>query len=164
MTRGRKNTPSAIKRMRGNPGKRGQNHQEPAFEAELPEAPDVLEGDALAEWNLRAAELADKLVITAVDTAVLMLYCQAYADWKHHRMALKNEADFLLTEKGYSYPNPRIGLINTLGDKLARYAAELGMTPASRTKVKTVGKAANPDKKKQSLAESLFKTKTSVKK
>lgn len=157
MARGRKNKPSALKRLNGNPGKRKLNQLEPAFEVAIPEAPDVLEGDALLEWTRVTQELAAKQIITHVDLAILMLYCQNFADWKKHRAVLKNEADFLQTDKGYTYPNPRIGLINTLGEKLAKYAAELGITPSSRTKVKMIGKPPAEPSKKQALAEKLFK-------
>lgn len=159
MPSGRKPIPSATKRLRGNPGKRTVNHLEPAFEVAIPDMPDVFDGDedAINEWRRVTQQLAAKQVITDVDLAIVMLYCQNFADWKKHRKALRNEADFLQTDKGYTYPNPRIGLINTLGEKLAKYAAELGITPSSRTKVKMIGKAAAEPSKKQALAEKLFK-------
>jgi len=157
MTRGRKQTSTALKKLRGNPGKRKLNQQEPVFEVQIPDAPDFLNEDALKEWEYVTAELAAKQVIAKVDKTSVALYCQTYAYYKKHVNALENETDFLVTPKGYTYLNPRLGLVNTLGTLLAKYAAELGITPASRSKIKMIGKAPAAPTKKQALAEKLFK-------
>jgi P27 family predicted phage terminase small subunit len=111
---------------------------------------------ALAEWNRITHELAAKNVITTVDQAILALYCQAYAQWAYHSEQLEQEEHFLNTPKGYRYINPRIGLINTLGEKLAKYAAELGITPSSRSRIKVTAAPPAPRDKKRALAETLF--------
>ncbi len=158
MAKGPKPTPKKLQKLRGNPRKAKMTAPaDPQFETAIPEPPTHLEGAALQEWNRITQELATKQIITHVDQAILGLYCQAYADWVRHSEVLKDESDFFETIKGYRYQNPRIGLINTLGDKLAKYAAELGITPSSRNKVKMIGKAPTEKTKEQALAERLFR-------
>ena len=155
--KGRKAVPKNLQKLRGNPRKRKLDAPgDPEFETAIPEPPPTLTGSALIEWERITQELAAKQLITHVDRAILALYCQAYADWNHHVEALKSEDDFLSTDKGYKYQNPRIGLINTLGDKVAKYAAELGITPVARNKVKMIAKK-NEKTKEQTLAEKLFR-------
>ena len=50
-TRGRKPTPTAIKELEGNPGKRKLNAREPKPEKKAPSCPKWLEPDARKEWR-----------------------------------------------------------------------------------------------------------------
>ena len=50
-TRGRKPTPSAIKALEGNPGKRALNEREPRPEKKAPSCPKWLEPEAKKEWR-----------------------------------------------------------------------------------------------------------------
>ena len=49
--RGRKPTPTAIKVLEGNPGKRPLNDREPQPPKKAPSCPKWLEPDAKREWN-----------------------------------------------------------------------------------------------------------------
>lgn len=158
MARGRKPTPSATKRLRGNPGKRTVNHLEPAFEVAIPEPPSHLDEIALTEWNLLTQELAAKQVITQVDKAILALYCETWSEWIMLGELLKEHPTVIKTyPTGAEYVTLLIGARRSARQELKAYAAELGITPSSRTKVKTIGKAASEPSKKQALAEKLFK-------
>jgi P27 family predicted phage terminase small subunit len=157
MARGRKPTPSATKRLRGNPGKRKLNQLEPAFEVAIPDPPPHLDEIALTEWNLITQELAAKQVITQVDKAILALYCETWSEWIMLGELLKEQATIKTYPTGAEYVNLLIGARRSARQELKNYAAELGITPSSRTKVKTIGKAAEEPSKKQALAEKLFK-------
>ena len=50
-TRGRKPTPTAIKDLEGNPGKRKLNENEPKPEKKAPACPKWLSKDARKEWH-----------------------------------------------------------------------------------------------------------------
>ena len=50
-TRGRKPTPTAIKELEGNPGKRPMNSAEPRPEKKAPPCPKWLEPEAKKEWR-----------------------------------------------------------------------------------------------------------------
>lgn len=161
MATGRKPKPSQLHKLHGNPGKRKKNALEPEFEAAIPDAPDLLEGEALKEWHRVTHDLAAKQVITNVDMAILALYCQTFADWTYNRDAVKSEGFILTNSKGDTKANPRVRLVNTFAEQLAKYAAELGITPSSRSRVKMIGKPAKEPDKKQALAEKLFKAQVS---
>ena len=79
MTRGRKPKPTALKRLDGNPGKRGYNHAEPAPPEGCPDCPPHLSEPAREEWHRIAGTLHEMGVLTLVDRAALAAYCQSYA-------------------------------------------------------------------------------------
>src|SRR5690606_37247509 len=79
--RGRKPNPTALRRLNGNPGKRGYNHLEPVAPEGLPDCPPHLSELARAEWDRIAQVLYEMGVLTMVDRAALAAYCQAYARW-----------------------------------------------------------------------------------
>ena len=56
-TRGRKPTPTAIKELEGNPGKRKLNDKEPRPEKKAPSCPKWLEPEAKKEWRRLAKKI-----------------------------------------------------------------------------------------------------------
>jgi hypothetical protein len=67
--RGPKPTPTALRRLQGNPGKRAWNHDEPVPPADLPTCPDHLNAAARDEWERLASVLHEMGVVTLVDDA-----------------------------------------------------------------------------------------------
>ena len=61
-TRGRKPTPTAIKMLEGNPGKRPLNTKEPKPAKKAPSCPKWLEPEAKKEWR-RLAKLMEQIGI-----------------------------------------------------------------------------------------------------
>lgn len=148
--RGRKPTPSAVKRAQGNPGKRPINNEEPKFDAGLPKPPSHLSKEARAEWRRVASELHRAGVITTMDRAALAAYAQAYGRWSEAEKKV-NELGFVVkTGLGNLVQNPYLSVANRAMQDVVKIAAEFGLTPASRTRVKASGE------KKKSLAEELF--------
>jgi len=134
--RGRKPTPTALKLLRGNPGKRALNHDEPKhapLDAAVP--PDVVDPVAQAEWVRVAGLLIERGQVTTVDRTVLTGYCVKYAQW----LALEREAaahPFIVrSPSGYPIPNPALGMANKVFALLLKTAAELGITPSARARV-----------------------------
>ena len=76
-TRGRKPTPTAIKELEGNPGKRKINEAEPKPEKKAPPCPKWLEPEAKKEWRRLSKQLEQIGVLTEVDQAAFASYCQA---------------------------------------------------------------------------------------
>ncbi len=145
MTRGRKPQPSPTRTLRGNPSKRGRNHAEPQFEAAAPPPPEFLDAAALLEWDRLTAELAARQVITQVDMAILAIYCHTWSELQDLVMQSKTEQRYLDTETGYKYKNPIFADIAKLRKELQTYSAELGITPSSRSRIKTVAKPGQAD-------------------
>lgn len=133
--RGRKPTPTAIRRANGNPGKRAYNPAEPIPPEGLPACPEHLSPEAQAEWHRLAQTLYDMGVLTLVDRGARAAYCQSWARWVEAEEKLKEPPALLKTPSGYVQQNPWLSVSNKQLELMGRYMAELGLTPASRSRV-----------------------------
>jgi len=134
--RGRKPKPTALKRAKGNPGKRGYNHAEPVPPEGLPDCPEHLTDAARDEWHRIAQALYDMGVLTLVDRAALAAYWQCYGRWVEAERMLESTPKLLKTKSGYVQQSPWLSVSNKQLELMGRYMAELGITPASRSRVK----------------------------
>lgn len=149
---GRPAKPTAIKVLAGNPGKRALNTREPRPRRALPACPRWLSKAARAEWRRVAAELYDAGLLTTVDRAALAGYCVAFARWQEAEGVVTAKGMVVKTTNGNLIQNPFLAIANRAMDDMRRFAAEFGMTPASRTRVV----AADTGAGELSLAELLF--------
>jgi hypothetical protein len=69
--RGRKKTPTNLVLLRGNPGKRALNKEEPKPRPVLPEPPGHLDTGAKREWRRVAPELHQLGLLTVLDVDAL---------------------------------------------------------------------------------------------
>jgi len=134
--RGRKPQPTALKLLRGLPGKRALNAAEPVHEALDATCPtELVDLVARAEWDRIAGRLIQRGQVTVVDRSTLLGYCLKYAQWQ----ALETEAakhPFLVkSPSGYPMPNPALGMANRAFGLVLKTAAELGITPSARSRV-----------------------------
>ncbi|GHE00912.1 terminase [Defluviimonas sp. 20V17] len=144
MMRGRKPKPTAIRLIDGNPGKRGYNADEPvAPEGEI-DCPPHLSDVATEEWRRIAGALQDMGVVTLVDRAALAAYCQSYGRWVEAEEKLKETPTLVKTASGYIQQNPWLTVANKQLELMGRYMGELGITPASRSRVAAFQKDAGP--------------------
>jgi phage terminase small subunit len=65
--RGRKPTPTHLKLLHGNPGKRSINQNEPAAKLRVPTCPSHLCPAAKAEWKRLASQLMILRILTDLD-------------------------------------------------------------------------------------------------
>lgn len=149
MRPGSKPTPTQLKILQGNPGRRRLNKNEPQPPAGMPEPPDTLCAIARQEWLEIAPGLAAMGVLTTVDKAVLAAYCQAYADWYRAREGLNEWLDLVAADENghisdvYCSPtrdggfkrNALISVHNDAAVLMVRFAAELGLTPSARSRL-----------------------------
>lgn len=145
MTRGRKPKPTEQKKLEGNPGKRALNDQEPQPDVAIPECPPHLEGEARKEYQRITAELVKLKILSEVDRAALVAYCQAWGDYVQATKEIKKEGEVLYSDKGNAYINPWKNIQTSAMDRMLRFSAEFGMTPSSRTRIK-VEKPTEEDK------------------
>ena len=155
--RGRKPLPTAIKKLRGNPGRRPLNDAEPRFAHAVPRCPRHLSGDAKAEWRRVTVQLRTQGLITLIDRAALAAYCQAYGRWVQAEEALSKSSLLIKTTNGNVIPNPYLHIANRAMDDMRRFMIEFGMTPSSRSRIKVGTPADEP-----TLAEQLFQMSTVV--
>ena len=83
--RGRKIIPSALNSLRGNPGKRRPNHEEPKPEVEAPDVPKFLSKEAKIYWDILSAELLKLRILAKIDFGVLAAHCTALSNLHKRR-------------------------------------------------------------------------------
>jgi P27 family predicted phage terminase small subunit len=127
--------PTAIRRLEGNRGKRAWNHDEPEPPDGIPRCPKHLAPVARSEWRRVARSLHAMGVLTPIDRAALAAYCQCYAKWVEAEQKLKETPTLLKTPSGYVQQSPWMAISNKQLELMGRYMTELGMTPASRSRV-----------------------------
>ena len=141
--RGRKPTPTRIKKLHGNPGRRPLNAGEPHPEPAIPSPPEFLSDDAKREWERVSKQLFRLGLLSQLDRTSLAAYCQAYGRWKQAEAALAELARrdqlshglMIKTSNGNLVQNPLVGTANKAMSEMMRYAVEFGMTPSARSRV-----------------------------
>ena len=131
--------------MEGNRGKKAWNHAEPVPPEGIPECPEHLSEEARAEWHRLVETLVGMGVITIVDRAVLAAYCQAYGRWVEAEQKLKETPLLIKTPSGYVQQSPWLNVANRQMELMGRYMAEIGLTPASRSRIKAYAEASAAD-------------------
>jgi P27 family predicted phage terminase small subunit len=133
--RGRKPTPTALKVMTGNPGKRPLNRHEPRPATAIPTCPAHLSSSAKAEWKRLARQMHVLGIISHLDRAALAAYCQAYGRWAEAERKLKETPMLLKLPSGAIQQSPWLSIANKQLELMHKYMGELGLSPASRSRV-----------------------------
>jgi len=133
--RGRKPTPTRLKILTGNPGKRPLNPDEPQPEAAIPDCPPELSPAARQEWNRLVATLGPLRVLTHLDRAALAAYCAAYALWAEATEAVQKFGVMVKSPSGFPIQSPYVSIANRQAEIMMRISAEFGFTPASRGRI-----------------------------
>jgi P27 family predicted phage terminase small subunit len=135
--RGRRPKPTALKLRQGNPGGRALNRREPKPVISAPTCPAHLSPSAKAEWKRLAHQLTDLGILSQLDRAALAGYCQAWGRWVEAERKLKETPILLRTPAGYVQPSPWLAIANKQLELMHRFMGELGLSPASRSRVAT---------------------------
>jgi P27 family predicted phage terminase small subunit len=142
---GRRPLPSAMKKLRGNAGKRKLNDSEPVAPSGVPEMPQGLGKVAAKEWRSIVPELVQLGVLTKVDAKALAAYCHAFARWfQAERLVEKygviveepilhmgEESGFVRIKK-----NPACNVSEIAMKTMKSFLVEFGMTPAARSRIR----------------------------
>jgi len=150
-TRGRKPTPTHLKLVRGNPGKRAlpKKGEELPVVIEEVSPPPFLSDDAKVEWGRMMQALVALKLVSSLDRSAFAAYCQAYGRWAQAERALAamrerdpHSAGLLVKTTGDNIvQNPLVGIANKAMSDMVRYAAEFGMTPSARVRLNGSGGA-----------------------
>ena len=131
--------PTALKVVKGNPGKRALPKNEPKPKAaDIATMPKGLTREAKKYWPPVAKILSDANVLTEMDTVSLTMYCEAHARWVKCNNRIAREGMITTTATGNIMQHPAVVIGNKAFDQMRQILIEFGMTPASRTKVQTV--------------------------
>lgn len=137
---GRQVKPPALKAIEGGRDRK-ERRQVPV--ADIPEPKSAL-GDPpksakLTErekevWNLVGSELPPGLLKT-VDQFVLVAFCRAVALQDEAAEKLRASSMLLKTPSGAVVQSPYVGIMNTQAKNIKALSAELGLSPAARTRI-----------------------------
>ncbi len=133
--RGRKPKPTRLKIIDGNPGKRPIRGEEPQPPKGQPSCPAHLSPTAKAEWKRLARSLTGIGLLTQADRAALAAYCQSYGRWVEAERELVETPVLLKTPAGYVQPSPWLAISSKQLELMAKFMAELGLTPSSRSRL-----------------------------
>jgi P27 family predicted phage terminase small subunit len=133
--RGRRPTPTRLKVLTGNPGKRPLNADEPKPEIAIPDCPVELGPVARQEWDRMAPQLVSLRILTQLDRAALAAYCGAYAMWAEATEAVQKYGTMVKSPSGYPVQSPYVSIANRQAEIMMRIASEFGFTPASRSRI-----------------------------
>ena len=135
--RGRKPKPTALKRLEGNPGKRALNNYEPRPRVVLPRPPDHLSDAEREKWKSLVKELHPLGLVTTIDKDALAFYCVLYVRWQKAEKIVREKGEVMKTAAGNLIQNPYLPIANRALEQLNKLGAEFGMTPSSRSRIKT---------------------------
>lgn len=143
--KGRKPTPTNLRILHGNPGKRALPKDEPKPEPCYLNPPKDLGPEAKAIWPELAQPLYEAGLLTALDAPALRLLCEAQATWQKATDAIQREGMIYTTPTGIQRPSPWFRVQHAAAEQMLRLLSEFGMTPSSRTRVKVTEGPPDPD-------------------
>src|SRR5215831_5950678 len=144
--RGRKPTPIPLRRVKGNPRRRPLP-PEPKVVTTLPPPPAILNEEARREWYRAGRLLRAAGVISSLDRGVFALYCATWARWLEATTEVRKHGSITMTRSGYPQLSAYLVVEQQTMRQLASLGEQLGMSPVSRSRIKTNGflNAANED-------------------
>lgn len=142
--RGRKPTPTNIRMLHGNPGKRALPKNEPQLSACLLHAPKDLTPEAKKAWPQFAKPLAEAGITVPLDAWALRVLAETYAVWRKATEALMAEGMTCTSPTGIERPSPWFRIQASAAEMMLRLLSEFGMTPSSRVRIKTGGAPVDP--------------------
>jgi P27 family predicted phage terminase small subunit len=146
MPAGRPPIPTALKILRGNPGKRPLNEDEPQLDVKIPERPEHLMGVARDEWDRLAPLLVKMGVLTEVDYQALANLCETYATLIDAQEKLRATGILIHNKRtGVFQQNPLMGIINRCLKDCLAIQMQFGLTPSARCRLHTGPKAKSTD-------------------
>ena len=137
---GRRPTPTKLKILRGNPGRRRLNAREPApppADASFELPPPELTGDALAlvEWARVVPMLRACGVISQVERSALVALCQQWSQYLEAQLKVRELGMIVKTKDGGPITNPYLTVAGHALRHCQRLWVELGLTPSGRSKM-----------------------------
>jgi P27 family predicted phage terminase small subunit len=135
-------TPTILRELRGNPGKRPFNKLEPKPKTGEPRMPRDLSKPAKKEWKVYTKMLLKLGVLTVADGDALAALCEAKTLWREAINDVRKRGILITvmaaTRNGpveIQKKNPAIAVMESQAKLVKSYLESFGMTPASRTRV-----------------------------
>lgn len=158
--RGPRPLPNEILRARGS-WRADRNESMPIVERTTPTKPEFLIGDAGLIWDRMVIILERMGVISESDEKLLVRYCLLYSRYIKCEMYMMNKPmqTYPIRDRSgqvigsKAFPETKMAV--QLSDQLLKIERELGLTPSSRTMVKTIDAPQLPKKSKSRFFDAL---------
>ena len=127
--------PTSLKLVEGTYREDRVAKHEPRPKVAIPKPPKHLGAIALEEWHRIVQELADNGLMTNLDRAALVLYCEF---WEHYVTAaekMKKRGPVYTSANDNMVESPHFSIMKRSAELMHKFLVEFGMTPASRTRV-----------------------------
>lgn len=154
--KGRKPTPSALKLLTGNPGRRPLPANEPRPRRLIPSPPAHLSERAAVAWGSLSVRLDRLGLLTELDAEALEQLCENYAEILALRadIAENGRTTAVVTTTGdkREAARPVVAMLSDAEKRFRAMMCEFGLTPSARTRVAGAG----DDSGKADPAEAYF--------
>ncbi len=134
-----KHQPTALKMLKGNPGKRPLKKDEVQPDISIPTVPPHLNDVARREWKRISVVLFNLRLLSEIDRTALAAYCQTYGRWVKSENEIKKKGMVVTTINGNMIQSPWVGIANKALQLMHKYLTEFGMTPSARAGLKIGG-------------------------
>ena len=142
--RGKTPTPTTLKIMRGNPGQRPLNLDEPwsPLLKRMPPAPGFLDDEGKRVWSAEGRRFIKAGLLTALDLTMFGTWCIWYSKRDIASRAV-NQSGLVVKAGGVGNPyiNPYMNVISMCSKGMHQIKIEFGLSPASRSKVRSLNPA-----------------------
>ncbi len=129
--RGRKPKPEALRQRRN----RRPSNTDPDAPLGAQGCPGWLGEVARVEWRRLTSTATEWRVFTALDRGPLTAYCVAWERWCKAEAEVQRLGQLIKAPKtGAPMQNPYVSIANAAHDRLVKLAAELRLTPISRSR------------------------------
>lgn len=137
-SRGPAKTPTKLRVLAGETRPSQINHQEPKPRQAPPVMPEGMGDAAQKVWTRVLADYDGAGVITAIDADAFRIFCEAVARYEH-AVRLLDESGPLIrgARRGELVKNPLHQIVRDNADLARSLAREFGLTPSSRTGIRT---------------------------
>lgn len=134
---GRPRKPTVLHVIDGTARPDRQNRREPKPKPTTrPVCPRHLDEVAKNEWRRVVPELVQLGVLARIDTATLAAYCQNFSRWVAAERELEKHGGLTyVSDTGMIRKHPAVSIAHDAMTAMKGFAAEYGLTPASRARV-----------------------------
>lgn len=106
----------------------------------VPKPPAEIPEGMVDEWQTVAADMVQRKILTGAMSGILSTYIVALWTVREMQKAMAEHGALVKTAHGMLKPNPAHGMMAKAMETVARLSAELGLTPAARSKQGFSGK------------------------
>ncbi len=127
--------PTRIRILEGNASKRPLPSAEPKPTEGTPTRPEWVAPEAKREWRRIVPELRRLGLLTLVDRAALVGYCQQWGRYVQAEKILTEKGLTFETENGYVMQRPEVAIATKALQLVKAFCTEFGLTPAARARL-----------------------------